>query len=523
MAPTRHHRSRAVPAPPSSSGRAAPPRALRRLGLVWILGLALASACGGEESPGGLDTGRGVLVIAIDGLRADRLSGLGHHRPTTPVFDELMAGGVTFTSAYSAAPAMLPAHVSLFTGCAPDTARWITPREGFENSMEDMWRIPEQAPCVAAEFLGAGFATAAFVDHGNLGRASRFDRGFQRFDVTEPVPGEIRETSGIDFIGDAFLGWVGALPRSKPWYAYLHLHDLERTWRHPDPAWESFFQPEEDEGNIPPVGQTDSVFFAVPRSRWRGGNRTLGDLEARYDGHLRRLDAEVARILDDLGTHGRLADTTVVVVGTHGVQFGEGGLFLRAGRYTDADVRVPWILSSPRLASAAGRRVEHVVSTLDLAPTILELNGLEVPRGMHGSSHVPHLRDGEDVSGPELAFVTCGLLEGGAVIGPRWTMEFPEPWRVFDDSLLRGWYGDGIERGVESRRFFFYDRTRDPYWPVRDESVPPEARQLVDVGARWFESVDMTRRVLNHRGIFDPVPPGTIERLQADGFLGDWE
>ena len=60
-------------------------------------------------------------------------------------------------------------------------------------------------------------------------------------------------------------------------------------------------------------------------------------------------------------------------------------------------------------------------------------------------------------------------------------MEFPEPWRVFDDSLLRGWYGDGIERGRESRRFFFYDRTRDPYWPVEEGAWPPEAQQMVDV------------------------------------------
>ena len=32
---------------------------------------------------------------------------------------------------------------------------------------------------------------------------------------------------------------------------------------------------------VPPVGVSDEVFFAVPYSRWRGGSRSLGEYENR--------------------------------------------------------------------------------------------------------------------------------------------------------------------------------------------------------------------------------------------------
>ena len=47
--------------------------------------------------------------------------------------------------------------------------------------------------------------------------------------------------------------------------------------------WERFFSPRPGLGVVPPVGNSDSTFFAVPRSRWGGAARTLGDYEAAYE------------------------------------------------------------------------------------------------------------------------------------------------------------------------------------------------------------------------------------------------
>jgi arylsulfatase A-like enzyme len=73
-----------------------------------------------------------VLVIAIDGLRADHVGCYGHDRPTTPTLDALFADGVRFQEAFATAPTLLPSHVSLFTGCDPNVAR----RTQLLNEME---------------------------------------------------------------------------------------------------------------------------------------------------------------------------------------------------------------------------------------------------------------------------------------------------------------------------------------------------------------------------------------------------
>ena len=76
---------------------------------LWIVALAVvASACSPMSGEG-----RGVLVIVVDGLRADHTSGLGYDRETTPELERLAADGVRFTQTFSAAPEVIPAHVEI--------------------------------------------------------------------------------------------------------------------------------------------------------------------------------------------------------------------------------------------------------------------------------------------------------------------------------------------------------------------------------------------------------------------------
>src|SRR5215510_1730279 len=71
-----------------------------------LLALALALSCG--PKPTSDPWGNGVLVLVIDGLRADHLSCEGYDRPTTPVIDALARQGTLFTNAWSAAPRLIP-------------------------------------------------------------------------------------------------------------------------------------------------------------------------------------------------------------------------------------------------------------------------------------------------------------------------------------------------------------------------------------------------------------------------------
>lgn len=489
--------------------------------LAVLLALLLLGACG---RPGGTgDVGRGVLVIAVDGLRADHVGCYGYDRPTTPALDALAGEGVRFSQAFSTAPSLIPAHVSLITGCDPNVARRMHLANELEASPDERWRVPEKVPRLPIELLVGGFATAAFVDHEYLSPSFGFAPGFQRYLVSDASRKETPGATGMERVSDLFLQWVRSLDRSKPWFAYLHAHDLERLWTDPDPRWETYFTPRPGLDKVPPLGSTDDVFFAIPRSRWRGGARTLGYYEATYDGHVRRLDAALEQLFNNLRLQGRFENTTIVVVGTYGVQLGEAGLLLCSGRYSQADVRVPWIVRTPILpAERRGASIDHVASLLDVAPTLLDMVRVPAPRGMHGVSQLPVMLDALAAPVREYAYASCGLQNGGAVFGERYTWEYTE---LGPKAMRRSWFGDDESHQGETSELL-YDRLETPFpWVAGRWSPPPAdvAEAMRSAGAHWSEEQLRTRRVLQGGTLFyDPTKDAeTIAELKQEGFLGD--
>ena len=85
-----------------------------RLAAVVAL-VALAGTPGTPEIRVTGDPLPNVLFVTVDTLRADRLSGYGYERPTTPNIDKLMSAGVRFTSARTVEPLTGPALASMLT------------------------------------------------------------------------------------------------------------------------------------------------------------------------------------------------------------------------------------------------------------------------------------------------------------------------------------------------------------------------------------------------------------------------
>ena len=425
-----------------------------------------------------------MLVIAIDALRADHVGHLGYDRDTTPVLDELAAASVAFTDCWSAAPRDLPAHLALLTGTDPNLARRYhhTERGTPEASR---FVVPDAMPHLAVGFLGAGYRTAAFLDRPSLLPVTGLDAGFQVFEtmgepVLEPAGALAGDDVGVAGVGRRFLDWVRGLDDGEDWFAYLDVADLERVWRHRDPVWDGYFEERPGLDLVPPISNDPEAFFAQPRSRWLGGAVSLGRYEARYDGRLRRLDLALGELFAELQRAGLWEDTTLCLIGSYGLQFGEAGLFLDHGLYSGADLHVPWLVKpADGDAFHAGLTTPALASSLDLAPTLLELCGIERPAGMLGVSQVPNLkpRPLDDGSAPlrEFAFASCGMLEGGLVVSADHALELTFPAQAIGrhgQDLSRAWFGDEADHaGAEQRRY--YDRRSHPL-PGLDED--PELR-----------------------------------------------
>ncbi|MFT5286371.1 MAG: hypothetical protein ACI8TQ_002539, partial [Planctomycetota bacterium] len=436
--------------------------------VALLLGLALCgsqSACSVRTE----GTGRGVLLIAIDELRADHLSGRGYDRETTPQLDQLATHGVSFARAFSSASLLIPAHASLLTGCYPKVSHRRIP-ERIQIPESNRWLIPASVPHLAVEFLNAGYATAAFIDTEALLPSAGFDSGFQLFERDDSRKRRKQEERGGAVLSSLLRGWLADVPTDENWFAYLHLRDLDRIWNEISPEWDDYFSARPGTTYVPPVGVTDKVLFAVPKSRWGGLLTTLGGYERRYDGALRRIDQALGRLFRSLELEGRWNNTTVSVVGTYGLQFGEDGLILRSGMLSVPDLQVPWILrlspsrgslgAYPDQRTEPGTVFDHLASLVDVAPTLLDWEGIKIPDGTHGRSHVPVLVEGASKV-RDYAFASEGLIDGSVVFGEEWaleellfsaaTPELREQWfgvREPDEELMqRGFYRYGHRAG----------------------------------------------------------------------------
>lgn len=107
---------------------------------------------------------------------------------------------------------------------------------------------------------------------------------------------------------------------------------------------------------------------------------------ANYASLIRAADQQIGRFLATLREIGLAEDTIVVITGDHGEAFGEprggGG---HGFTVYDEEVRVPLVLWNPKRFRHGGKSAT-VGSHVDLAPTILDLAGLQVPDGWDGIS-----------------------------------------------------------------------------------------------------------------------------------------
>lgn len=147
----------------------------------------------------------------------------------------------------------------------------------------------------------------------------------------------------------------------------------------PPPPFDTMFDPNYD-GSVDGRG-----IVKEPRKSNRPPQRDLDHIIALYDGEIRYTDTYVSKLLNAFARFGILDRTFVVIFGDHGDEFYEHGSTGHAHTLYNELIHVPLILKWPSMIPK-GKRIEALVSQVDIMPTILDYLGIKHQQPMQGTS-----------------------------------------------------------------------------------------------------------------------------------------
>jgi len=122
---------------------------------------------------------------------------------------------------------------------------------------------------------------------------------------------------------------------------------------------------------------------------------TRRQLVADYYAQIEQIDDKVGELMAFLKEGGYLENTIVLYHSDHGEMLGDHGLYWKGAYVYEQLLHVPMIFSWPGHI-CQNLQADALVELVDIAPTLLELAGLEVPYYMQGKSLAPILRGEAD-------------------------------------------------------------------------------------------------------------------------------
>jgi arylsulfatase A-like enzyme len=239
---------------------------------------------------------RNVLVVVVDSLRADHVSGFGYDRETTPALDAFAESARAFSNAKAASPWTFPSIPALLSGRYPHEHGGRMPADPRDLASEEFPSRPRaDVPMLPDALEAAGYDTAMYTAIPMAEKAAG-DR-FQHVSVTYS---DARERVA------AARNWLDGRDR---WFCHVQLGDPHAPLDVPAEHRETFDVPDVD-------GVTDWRFRESTDDEGFGAYR---DARIRaYDAAVRGADDALADLLDAVGD-----DTVVVVCGDHGEAFWE--------------------------------------------------------------------------------------------------------------------------------------------------------------------------------------------------------
>jgi arylsulfatase A-like enzyme len=346
--------------------------------------------------------GLNLIVIVADTWRTDHLACYGSTRVKTPNLDALAGSGVVFTNAHAEGLPTIPCRRVYHTG------RSVLP--------EAKWQPLDDNDVTLAEVLGKhGVATGFIVDtYHHFKPGYNFHKGFdswewvrgqetdkwksgpkEKVDPRKHMPAHLwnpgydqnmrqylMNTQSRESEEDYFcarscktaMDWLERNAGSKPFMLWIDMFDPHEPWDAPS-RFQKMYRDE--------YPYERYLFgYGVRNADIRPDDlpviRDLYAAEVTFSDHC------IGRLLKSIEQMGLTKDTVIVFTTDHGTHLGEEGCVQKTpGLLNRCVADIPLIIRHPD-NKYAGKRVDGLVSAIDLMPTLLALLGIDDYKEMDG-------------------------------------------------------------------------------------------------------------------------------------------
>ncbi len=367
-----------------------------------------------------------ILVIMTDQQKATASHLYGNNFCKTPSMERLAREGVLFENAFTPHPLCVPTRISLWTSQFPHShggrrnqtlmpadalhAFKIWKEKGYRAGLvgkNHCFLLPEDI-ALFDMWCEMGRSSASrdesLLESEWLQGLKRVREARQSLDISAQNP---RFSYGIShapeedhstaLTADQTVRFLEEY-QNEPFVLWTSFPDPHEPWIAPG-KYVSMFPPEKIQ--LPPWREGEFDERAPERNRVL--YKMLGVVDdpleqvygmmGTYYAMVRFVDDRLGQILDALEALNLRQNTIVVFCSDHGDFMGEHRMQCKGGVFYDCLTHVPLIVSWPGQVPS-DKRDNSMVNLIDVAPTLLKLQDIEIPRSMHGEV-LPTVTDAE--------------------------------------------------------------------------------------------------------------------------------
>jgi N-sulfoglucosamine sulfohydrolase len=330
-----------------------------------------------------------LLIITADDLSADSIGAFGCKLPgTSPNVDRLAKEGLRFRHAHVQVGNCMPSRNVMWSGRYPHT-----------NRVEGFYQVRNPGYPVLVDLLKrAGYFTGI---RGKVGHSTPYSPyGWDAVLDTLPDGSPTHPKDAASYRASTEAGIRGAKQAGKPFCLLINIMDPHKPFYAEGRGGETIDDPHKPSRVFAPD--------EVPIPGFLFDDPVVRKELAHYYSSVRRADDSVGEVLAALEASGQAEQTVVMFLSDHGMPLP----FAKTQLYHHS-THTPWIIRWPGVTRPGAEDDRHLVSAIDMLPTLLDITGTPHPAGLAGRSLAP-LLSGETQEGRDMVIKEYNENAGGS-------------------------------------------------------------------------------------------------------------